>query len=103
VATTARSAFPDRTLRPAPRSGSARKLGLVAGNIAGAAFAAYLLLPNLRFFLQTGSAIGLVFVIQQVWVAAVFLARRAPRTVSRRALDWVAAYAGWLISFLVRP
>ena len=81
----------------------AQWLGLVAGNVAGAAFAVYLLLPNLRFFFQTGRPIGLVFAIQQVWVAAVFLARRAPRTVSRRAMDWIAAYAGWLTSFLVRP
>jgi protein-S-isoprenylcysteine O-methyltransferase Ste14 len=44
-----------------------------------------------------------VFAIQQAWVAVVFLARRTPRTVSRRALDWVAAYAGWFTSFLVRP
>jgi protein-S-isoprenylcysteine O-methyltransferase Ste14 len=79
------------------------RLGLLAGNLAGAALAAYLLLPNLRFFVSTGRMIGLVFVIQQVWVAVVFLTRRPPRTVSRRALDWLAAYAGWLTSFLVRP
>ena len=83
--------------------GSWRRLGVVAGNVAGAAFAGYLLLPNLRFFVQTGRLIGLVFVLQQVWVAIVFLSRRAPRTVSHRPLDWIAAYAGWLISFLVRP
>lgn len=80
-----------------------RALALVAGNAAGAALAVYVLLPNLRFFLQTGKAIGLVFVIQQVWVAVVFLARRPPRSVSRRPLDWIAAYAGWFTSFLVRP
>jgi protein-S-isoprenylcysteine O-methyltransferase Ste14 len=76
---------------------------LVAGNVVGAAFAWYLLLPNLRFFVQTGRLIGLVFVVQQVWVAVAFLSRRAPRTVSRRPLDWIAAYAGWFTSFLVRP
>jgi hypothetical protein len=65
--------------------------------------AAYLLLPNFQFFLQTHRHIGLVFAIQQAWVAVVFLARRTPRTVSRRPLDWVAAYAGWFTSFLVRP
>jgi protein-S-isoprenylcysteine O-methyltransferase Ste14 len=84
----------------APRG---RRLALGAGNVVGAAFAVYLLLPNLQFFLQTGRPIGLVFVIQQVWVAVVFVTRRPPRTVSRRALDWVAAYAGWFTSFLVRP
>lgn len=78
-------------------------LSFTLGNLAGAAFAGYLLLPNLEFFLRTGRAIGLVFVVQQMWVAAVFVSRRAPRTVSRRPLDWIAAYCGWLTSFLVRP
>ena len=91
------------TLRSTNRPDRVRWLGLVAGNVAGAAFAMYLLLPNLRFFLQTGRPIGLVFVIQQVWVAVVFVTRRPPRTVSRRVLDWIAAYAGWFTSFLVRP
>ena len=86
-----------------PRVIVKRRWGLIAGNLAGAAFAGYLLLPNLRFFVQTGRLIGLVFVIQQVWVAVVFVTRRPPRTVSRRTLDWIAAYAGWLVSFLVRP
>jgi protein-S-isoprenylcysteine O-methyltransferase Ste14 len=90
-------------VRTADHPHLARRLGFVAGNVAGAAFAVYLLRPNLQFFLQTGRPIGLVFVIQQVWVVAVFLTRRAPRTVSRRALDWIAAYAGWFTSFLVRP
>jgi protein-S-isoprenylcysteine O-methyltransferase Ste14 len=88
---------------PAPSGARWRGLAFHAGNVAGAAFAVYLLLPNLRFFLHTGRAIGLVFVIQQVWVAAVFLTRRAPRAVSRRPLDWIAAYAGWFTSFLVHP
>ena len=80
-----------------------RWLALAAGNVAGAAVAVYLLLPNLQFFLRTGRPIGVVFVVQQVWVAAVFLTRRAPRTVSRRPMDWIAAYAGWFTSFLIRP
>jgi protein-S-isoprenylcysteine O-methyltransferase Ste14 len=75
----------------------------LVGNLAGATVAVYLVLPNLRFFFDTGRPIGLVFAIQQIWVAAVFLTRRVPRTVSRRALDWIAAYAGWFTSFLVRP
>lgn len=87
----------------ADRISPTRRLGFVVGNVAGAAFAGYLLLPNLRFFVQTGRLIGLVFVVQQVWVAVVFLSRRMPRTVSRRPLDWIAAYAGWFTSFLVRP
>lgn len=82
---------------------SGRPLVVVGGNALGAAFAAYLLRPNLQFFLRTHEPIGLVFAIQQAWVAAVFLTRRTPRTVSRRARDWVAAYAAWFTSFLVRP
>lgn len=80
-----------------------RSVGTVGANLAGAAFAAYLLLPNLRFFLDTLQPIGLVFAIQQAWVGVVFLLRRAPRTVSRHPLDWLVAYAGWFMSFLVRP
>ncbi|MBV9166861.1 MAG: isoprenylcysteine carboxylmethyltransferase family protein [Solirubrobacterales bacterium] len=83
--------------------GGARWLRRIAGNALGAAFAAYLLVPNLRFFLHTGRPIGLVFAVQQAWVVLVFLTRREPRTVSRRALDWTAAYAGWFTSFLIRP
>ncbi|MFZ0089753.1 MAG: isoprenylcysteine carboxylmethyltransferase family protein [Solirubrobacteraceae bacterium] len=79
------------------------RLRCVAGNAAGTAFAVYLLRPNLESFLRTGQPAGLVFVIQQGWVAAVFLIRRAPTTASRRPLDWIAAYAGWFMSFLVRP
>jgi protein-S-isoprenylcysteine O-methyltransferase Ste14 len=80
----------------------ARWLGFAA-NAAGAAFALYLLRPNLEFFLRTGRLVVLVFMIQQAWVAVVFLIRRAPQTTSRRPLDWIAAYAGWFTSFLVRP
>jgi protein-S-isoprenylcysteine O-methyltransferase Ste14 len=78
-------------------------LFIAGGNAAGAAVAVYLLLPNLRFFFQTGRPIGLVFAVQQAWVAVVFLARRPPRSVSRRMIDWVAAFAGSFSFFLVRP
>jgi protein-S-isoprenylcysteine O-methyltransferase Ste14 len=80
-----------------------RRAIVIGCNAAGAAFALYLLRPNLEFFTQTHRPIGLVFAIQQGWVAVVFLVRRSPRTVSRRPLDWVAAYAGWFTGFLVRP
>jgi protein-S-isoprenylcysteine O-methyltransferase Ste14 len=90
-------------LRTPDQPQRARRFGFVAGNVGGAALAVYLLLPNLRFFLATGRPIGLVFAIQQTWVAGVFLTRRMPQTVSRRPRDWIAAYAGWFISFLVRP
>jgi protein-S-isoprenylcysteine O-methyltransferase Ste14 len=89
--------------RNSPFAKAPRWVVALPGNLAGVGLAAYLLLPNLRFFAQTGKLIGLVFVVQQVWVAAIFISRRAPRTVSRRPLDWIAAYAGWFTSFLVRP
>jgi len=80
-----------------------RTLAIWAGNLLGAAFAAYLLAPNLRYFLDTHAAMALVFTIQQAWVGAIFLVRRRPRTVSWHPLDWGAAYGGWLIGTLVRP
>ena len=46
---------------------------------------------------------ALVFAIQQAWVAAIFLVRRAPRSTSQKAGDWLVAYGAWFISFLVRP
>jgi protein-S-isoprenylcysteine O-methyltransferase Ste14 len=79
------------------------RLETLAANAAGAAFAVYLLLPNLRFFLETQQPVSLVFAIQQAWVGVVFLIRRDPRTVSRRPRDWLVAYTAWFISFLVRP
>ena len=88
--------------RTSSRAASYR-LVRVAGNVAGATFAVYLLRPNLQFFVHTHRPIALVFIIQQGWVAAIFLVRRAPRTASHRPLDWVAAYAGWFMGFLVRP
>jgi protein-S-isoprenylcysteine O-methyltransferase Ste14 len=84
-------------------AGAIRGLGVAACNLAGAAFAVYLLLPNVEFFARTGRPIGLVFAFQQAWVAAAFLTRRTPLSVSRRPLDWIAAYAGWFSVFLVRP
>jgi protein-S-isoprenylcysteine O-methyltransferase Ste14 len=79
------------------------RLGTLVGNLAGAGFAVYLLLPNLRFFLETQQPISLVFAVQQAWVGVVFVVRREARTVSRRPLDWLVAYAAWFSSFLVRP
>jgi protein-S-isoprenylcysteine O-methyltransferase Ste14 len=80
-----------------------RTIRTVASNLAGAAFAAYLLWPNLQFFLQTHAPMALVFAVQQAWVGAIFLLRRTPRSLSRQPLDWFFAYGGWLTSFLLRP
>jgi protein-S-isoprenylcysteine O-methyltransferase Ste14 len=80
-----------------------RTAKVLGGNLLGAAFAAYLLWPNLEFFLRTHAPMAAVFVLQQVWVGAIFLIRRAPRSASHHPLDWVAAYGGWLTGLLVRP
>jgi protein-S-isoprenylcysteine O-methyltransferase Ste14 len=97
----------ERTLDGAPfpvaRGSHRAQLARVAANLIGAGFAVYLLLPNLRYFASTGRLIGLLFVIQQLWVALLFLTRRPPRSVTRRPIDWIAAYAGWFTSFLVHP
>jgi protein-S-isoprenylcysteine O-methyltransferase Ste14 len=75
----------------------------LACNLAGAAFAVYLLRPNLRFFLDTHSPMALVFVVQQVWVGLIFLVRRSPRSASHNPFDWAIAYGGWFLGLLVRP
>lgn len=63
----------------------------------------YFLLPNIRYFVDTGRLIILVFVLQRVWVALMFLIRRSPRSASTRPLDWIAAYGGWFSYLLLRP
>ena len=80
-----------------------RTFATFACNLAGAAFAVYLLRPNLRFFLDTHAPMALVFVIQQVWVGVIFLIRRSPRSASHNPFDWAVAYGGWFFGLLVRP
>lgn len=80
-----------------------RTIRIIGGNVVGAAFAAYLLWPNLRFFLHTYAPMALVFAIQQAWAGAIYLLRRAPRSVSWNPFDWFVAYGAWFIGFLVRP
>lgn len=101
----ARIAAPLAPFRGADKRAGAwtrQRLIRVAGNLAGATLAVVLLRPNLWFFVETHRPIGLIFAIQQAAVALVFLTRRAPRTVSRRPLDWVAAYAATFSPFLIR-
>ena len=80
-----------------------RTIATVVCNFAGAAFAVYLLEPNLRFFLDTHAPMALVFVAQQVWVGVIFLIRRPPRSASHNPFDWAVAYGGWFFGLLVRP
>jgi hypothetical protein len=75
---------------------------LAGAAFAGTAFAAYLLLPNLEFFLQNAPTNRSCHAVQQAWVWAVSLFRRAPRSVSSRPLEWFVTYAAWFTSFLVR-
>jgi len=80
-----------------------RTIGTLACNLAGAAFAVYLLRPNLRFFLDTHAPMALVLVLQQVLVGVIFLIRRSPRSASHNPFDWAIAYGGWFFGALVRP
>lgn len=90
-----------------PRTGrSPGRWGPVATvvcNLVGAAFATYLLWPNLGFFLDTHAPMALVFVIQQAWVGVIFLIRRSPRSTSHNPFDWAVALGGWFFGLLVRP
>jgi len=78
-------------------------ISTLACNLAGAAFAVYLLRPNLRFFLDTHAPMAVVFVLQQLLVAVIFLIRRSPRSASHNPFDWAVAYGGWFFGLLVRP
>jgi len=78
------------------------RVTVVACNLAGSAFAVYLLVPNLQFFLRTHAPMAAVFVLQQTLVGLIFLIRPAPISRSRYPLDWAAAYGGWLTALIVR-
>jgi protein-S-isoprenylcysteine O-methyltransferase Ste14 len=80
-----------------------RTVATLVCNLAGAAFALYLLGPNFRFFLDTHAPMALLFVVQQVWVGVIFLIRRSPRSASHNPFDWAVAYGGWFFGLLVRP
>lgn len=80
-----------------------RTIATLACNLAGAAFAVYLLEPNLRFFLDTHAPMALAFAVQQVWVGVIFLIRRPPRSATHNPFDWAVAYGGWFFGLLVRP
>jgi protein-S-isoprenylcysteine O-methyltransferase Ste14 len=79
------------------------RVGRLACSLVGAVIAALFARASITFFLRTHSAIGLGFFIQQIWIAAAFLLRRAPRLVSRRWGDWLLAFAGTFVGVLLRP
>lgn len=75
----------------------------VCANVVGAASAAVFAYSFLRFYLQSHRAIGIVFSVQQTFVAVAYLIRRPARRVTRRLDDWCLAFAGTFIGALLRP
>jgi protein-S-isoprenylcysteine O-methyltransferase Ste14 len=85
------------------RVSAGERLGHTLTNLLGAAVVLLFAWVSVRFFLHTHRLIGAVFFVQQLWVAAAFLTRRLPRTVSHRPLDWVVAFGGSFGGYLLRP
>ncbi len=86
-----------------PPSGPSSRAKRTAVNALGALVVGLGARLALRSYLDTHRLIGVVFVAQQIWVSVAFLARRPPLVVSRRPLDWLAAYGGSFGGFLLRP
>jgi protein-S-isoprenylcysteine O-methyltransferase Ste14 len=72
-------------------------------NVLGAAGAALFARASLQYYLHTHSLIGGVFLIEQTWFVAAFLARRPPRAVSRHLGSWLFAAGGTYGGVLFRP
>lgn len=72
-------------------------------NVTGAAFAALFARASLEFFLRTHSLVGGLFVVEQTWFAAAFLARRPSRAVGGRIENWLLATGGTFGGLLLRP
>jgi protein-S-isoprenylcysteine O-methyltransferase Ste14 len=75
----------------------------IAANLAGAASIVLFARASVRFFLQTHSLIGGLFIIEQAWFAIAFLSRRAARAVSLRTSSWLVAFGGTFGGLLLRP
>lgn len=58
---------------------------------------------HLGYFFETGRAVGLVFAVQEMIVAVLFLARRPAGVSSRRPVDWAAAMFGSFGALLTAP
>ena len=81
----------------------AQRLRRGAVDLLGAVVVVLFARASIQYYLQTHRLFGLLFVIQQLWVAAAFLIRRPARSVSGRPLDWIAAVGGSFGGFLLRP
>ncbi len=79
------------------------RLARLGVNVLGAVVVLLFARATIRSYLNTHRVIGAVFIVQQVFVAAAFVARRFPNSVSRRPLDWAAALGGSFGGFLLRP
>ena len=88
-----------RRARGRPASTIRRRLVDVAG-VAVVSLAAR---QALLSYLNGHRPIGVVFFVQQVWVAMAFLWRRPASIVSRRPMEWIATYGGTFGGFLLRP
>lgn len=79
------------------------RVARVSANLVGAVGAAFFAEASLRFFLQTHRLIGAALLGEQTWIVLAYLLRRPARAVSRRAGDWVLAFAGTFGGVLFRP
>jgi protein-S-isoprenylcysteine O-methyltransferase Ste14 len=87
----------------AERPGSGGRLARLAVNLAGAAVAGLFAQASLQFYLHTHRLVGGLFVVEQLWFTAAFLARRPPRATSRRIGSWLVAVGGTFGGLLLRP
>jgi protein-S-isoprenylcysteine O-methyltransferase Ste14 len=72
-------------------------------NVVGATGAAYFAYVTLESYLHTHRPIGILFFAEQAVVVVVYLVRRPARVVTRRAGDWMLAFAGTFCPVLLRP
>jgi protein-S-isoprenylcysteine O-methyltransferase Ste14 len=72
-------------------------------NLFGAAVVAIGARQALMSYIGSHRLIGVVFFVQQVWVALAFLVRRPASVVTGRPVDWAAAWGGSFGGFLLRP
>jgi protein-S-isoprenylcysteine O-methyltransferase Ste14 len=81
----------------------ARGAGRAAVNIAAASFYGVFLYSAVRFFLRTGSPVGLGLVIFNTILMACLLARRPAKAVSGSPRNWLLAALAQVVPFFLRP
>jgi protein-S-isoprenylcysteine O-methyltransferase Ste14 len=80
-----------------------RRLLTLVANLVGAIGAAYFVRATWQFYVQTHRLIGVVFLVEQVWIVVAYLIRRPARTVTRRPVDWALAFGGTFGGVMFRP